>query len=191
MMKQLVFEDQNFEGIDFTAQPLDKGEYESCIFSNCIFSGQDLAHFVFIECEFIHCDLSTVNLKNTAFRDIQFKHCKLLGLHFDDCNDFLFEANFESCILNLSSFYGRKLKKTRFEQCSLREVDFGNADLSEAIFPKCDFLGATFDYTNLEKADFRTAINYSIDPETNPIKKAKFSLDGLVGLLHKYDIKVS
>jgi hypothetical protein len=42
----------------------------------------------------------------------------------------------------------------------------------------------------LEKADFRTAFNYSINPETNRIKKAKFSKEGLNGLLDKYDIEI-
>jgi len=52
-------------------------------------------------------------------------------------------------------------------------------------------LNATFDKTMLEKADFRTAYNYSIDPDNNRIKKAKFSQSGLGGLLHKYDIVIS
>jgi fluoroquinolone resistance protein len=42
----------------------------------------------------------------------------------------------------------------------------------------------------LEKADFRTSNGYSIDPEMNRIKKAKFSLEGVAGLLDKYDIEV-
>jgi len=51
-------------------------------------------------------------------------------------------------------------------------------------------MGATFDKATLEKADFRTAINYSIDPTNNRIKKAKFSLLGVVGLLDKFDISI-
>ena len=42
----------------------------------------------------------------------------------------------------------------------------------------------------LEKADFRTAFNYSIDPENNRMKKAKFSPPEVVGLLNKYDIEI-
>jgi fluoroquinolone resistance protein len=49
---------------------------------------------------------------------------------------------------------------------------------------------SVFDRTNLEKADFRSAGNYSIDPTTNKIKKARFSLDGVAGLLDKYDIEI-
>ena len=42
----------------------------------------------------------------------------------------------------------------------------------------------------LEKADFSTAYNYVIDPELNTIRKAKFSIAGITGLLHKYDIDI-
>ena len=40
----------------------------------------------------------------------------------------------------------------------------------------------------LFKADFRFAEKYSINPETNNIKKAKFLWPGIIGLLDKYDI---
>jgi hypothetical protein len=42
----------------------------------------------------------------------------------------------------------------------------------------------------LEKADFRSAFNFSIDPEMNRMKKAKFSRTGVFGLLHKYNIEI-
>jgi hypothetical protein len=49
---------------------------------------------------------------------------------------------------------------------------------------------ATFDRSLLEKADFRTAYQYTINPEHNRIKKAKFSATGLAGLLAHYDIEI-
>jgi fluoroquinolone resistance protein len=58
------------------------------------------------------------------------------------------------------------------------------------IFDNCDLKNAAFDQTILEKADFRTAFNYSIDPDNNKIKKAKFSISGLTGLLEKYNIEI-
>jgi hypothetical protein len=42
----------------------------------------------------------------------------------------------------------------------------------------------------LAAVDFSTAYNYTIDPEFNPMKKAKFSTQGIPGLLQKYDIKI-
>jgi hypothetical protein len=47
-----------------------------------------------------------------------------------------------------------------------------------------------FEETNLEKTDLRTAYNYTIDPDKNKLKKAAFSLNGLPGLLSKYDIVI-
>jgi uncharacterized protein YjbI with pentapeptide repeats len=58
------------------------------------------------------------------------------------------------------------------------------------MFDNCDLTGAVFDHTNIEKADFRTSYNYTIDPEINRIKKAKFSILGVSGLLDKYDIDI-
>jgi fluoroquinolone resistance protein len=127
-------------------------------------------------------------LTKTAFKDIKFKTCKLLGLHFSDCSDFLFSVDFDDCILRLSSFYRLKLKKTKFKNSNLQEVDFVEADLANAVFENCDLSGATFEDTILEKADFRSSRNYSINPEVNRIKKARFSIAGVSGLLDKYDI---
>jgi hypothetical protein len=51
-------------------------------------------------------------------------------------------------------------------------------------------LNAKFENTLLEKTNFETAYNFSIDPERNKIKKAKFALAGVPGLLHKYNIEI-
>jgi uncharacterized protein YjbI with pentapeptide repeats len=76
------------------------------------------------------------------------------------------------------------------DSCQLQEVDFSESDLNEGVFNDCDLTHATFERTNLEKADFRTASNFSIDPENNKLKKAKFSTDGLAGLLTKYQLQI-
>ncbi len=60
------------------------------------------------------------------------------------------------------------------------EADFRGADLSGTLFHNCD----------LSKADFSTAVNYNIDPGTNKIKKAKFSLFEVLGLLSVFDITI-
>ncbi|WP_026995901.1 pentapeptide repeat-containing protein [Flectobacillus major] len=183
--------DKKWMNTDFTITGFEKGEYENCVFINCNFHALNLSNYVFIDCQFIDSNLSTVSLNQTALRGITFKNCKLLGLIFDTCNDFLLALIFENCVLNHSSFYKRKLKKTVFKNTSLQEVDFSEADLSQAVFDNCDFFNATFGRTNLEKADLRTSYNYVLDPENNRIKKAQFSLSGLSGLLLKYDIVVA
>ncbi len=113
-----------------------------------------------------------------------------LQIGFDDCSDFLFAVSFQKCTLDYSSFTEKKMKKTKFADCSLKEADFSAADLSMAVFENCDLFLTVFQRTNLEKADLRTASNYSIDPEVNRIRKAKFSYSGISGLLIKYNIEI-
>ena len=62
--------------------------------------------------------------------------------------------------------------------------------MSSGVLDNCNLNRAIFSKTNLEKTDFRTAFNYSIDPEANKIKKARFSKMGLEGLLDKYQIEI-
>ncbi len=183
-------EDEKFEKIDFSVKKLEKGEYDNCQFVNCCFSGTDLSGISLSESEFIGCNLSMIKTMQTTFRDVKFKNCKLLGVHFEECSELLFQVNFEDSILDLSSFYKRKLKKIVFKSCSLKEVDFTEADLTQAVFQDCDLEKAVFDHTILDKADLRTAYSYSIDPAANSLKKARFSITGISGLLDKYDIEI-
>ncbi|HZB12656.1 MAG TPA: pentapeptide repeat-containing protein, partial [Chryseolinea sp.] len=81
-------------------------------------------------------------------------------------------------------------KKTVFKNSQLQETDFTECDVTGALFDNCDLTNATFAFTILEKADLRTSYNYSIDPEKNRVKKARFSLQGVTGLLDKYDIEI-
>jgi len=170
---------------------LKKGDYDSCSFTQCDLPSADLSGFRFLNCEFDSCNLSNVQLNNTAFQEVYFKQCKMLGLRFGDCKVFGFEISATDCPLNHSSFFEVNLRKTRFKACQLHEVDFTGADLHEASFDGCDLLHANFEQSNLEHADFRTAINYQIDPDLNKLKNARFSADGLAGLLSKYGIDIS
>jgi uncharacterized protein YjbI with pentapeptide repeats len=189
-MESIYIKDRNFGIEDFKNAPLLKGEYENCSFQNADLSNSDLSGFIFVDCKFIACNLSMVKTSNTTFRDIVFLDCKILGLHFETCQKFGLIFSFENCVLDHSSFYQLKIRKTNFNRCQLREVDFTEADVSGSIFNKCDLNGAVFDHTVLEKSDLSTAFGYSIDPEKNKIKKARFALSEIMGLLGKYDIEL-
>ena len=182
--------DKSFDKDNFTQTYLQKGEYENCVFNQCDFSNSDLSEIKFIDCEFKSCDLSLAKIGKTSFRDVKFKECKMLGLRFDTCHDFGLAFSFEGCVLNHSCFAATKIKKTIFKSSQLQETDFTDSDLTGAVFDRCDLNRASFENTNLEKADLRTSFNYSLDPETNRIKRAKFSLTGICGLLDKYDIEI-
>lgn len=171
--------------------PAFKGEeFEHCTFTGIDLQNTDLSGSRFIECAFNGCDLSNAKLHRTSFQEVRFINCKMMGLHFDDCNEFLLSFSFEGCMLDFSTYYKRKIKKTVFRNCSLREVDFSEADLSEALLDQCDLIDARFDHTVLEKADFSTSLNYRINPEINKIRKAKFSVIGLAGLMEQWDLEI-
>lgn len=182
--------DQTFKNQNYIQTRLPKSEYENCIFEGCNFSDGYLDNQNFMECEFIDCNLSNTNIAHTIFKEVTFLHCKMMGLKFEDCNDFLMDFSFHECTLDFSSFYGLTLKRQQFIECKMLGVDFADAELMEALFDGCDLKNTVFQQTNLEKADFRTALNFNIDPENNRIKKAKFSKEGALGLLNKYGINI-
>ena len=189
-MHKALFEDEKWVGLDYARAPLAPGEYEQCSFSGCTFLHADLSGIVFSGCDFTDCDLSMAQLRGTALREVRFSNCKLLGLRFDECHSFSFAVSFDKCVLNLSSFFRLKMPKTRFRDCKLEEVEFVEADLSQAIFDNCELRGALFEQTNLQGADFRTAYQFSIDPEINRIQKARFLRQNLAGLLDKFKISI-
>ena len=189
-MQENYHEDHTFDTIDFTQEVLPTGDYENCRFIQCDFSSIDLSDRKFADCEFTACNLSLAKLNRTAFRDIIFKECKMLGLQFDRCSQFGLAFTLDHCNLNHSSFYQTVLKKSRWSNSQFHEADFTECDLSGGIFDECDFLHAHFEKTILEKADLRTSLHYSIHPALNRIKKAKFSLSAITGLLDQYDIEI-
>jgi uncharacterized protein YjbI with pentapeptide repeats len=72
----------------------------------------------------------------------------------------------------------------------MHEADFTGSDLSGSIFDYCDLAGAIFENSVQEEVDFRTAYNYTIDPESNRIRKARFAAEWISGLLGKYGIEI-
>ena len=131
-----------------------------------------------------------VNLFKTSFNSILFLNSKLIGLHFEDCNQFTFDVRFENCNLNLSSFFKLKIKKTKFINSSLQDVEFNQTDLTSSQFENCNLLNSKFINSILENVDFKTSYNFSIDLEMNKVKGAKFSIQNIIGLLDKYDIEI-
>ena len=182
--------DKSFTKEDFSLNPIANAEYDNCTFVNCNFNEAILNGVVFTQCRFEGCNMSNAKTRGTAFKEVVFIDCKLLGLQFSAAEQFLFAAGFQGCYMQLVSFYKMKLKGTRFINCHLEDADFSEADLTSAQFKECELRSAIFENTILEKADLRTAANYTIDPEGNRIKKAKFSKEGLPGLLHKYNIDI-
>ena len=189
-MEALTHEDKTFSKIVYADKEVKNREFERCIFKDCDLSNSNFSNSRFTDCTFISCNLSMIKLNRSGLNNVVFKECKLLGINFHECEDFLFSVRFENGVLDYSSFVGKKMPKTIFTGTSLKSVVFAKANLTTAKFDNTDLLNAVFEETILKEADFLTAFNYRIDPELNTMNKAKFSLNGVAGLLFKYDIKL-
>ncbi len=179
-----------FEKSNFSECSFNRVDFSNCTFNDCDFTQADLTNIDFTDSHFINCNFTLTKMRGTGLKVINFDNCKIMGIDFSITNDFMFAVKFNESYLDYSTFFGKKMKNTLFSDCSVKEVDFTRVDLTGSIFKNCDLTSAIFLQSTIEKVDFTTAKNYSIDPEQNKIKNAKFSISDLPGLLTKYNIKV-
>lgn len=186
----VLHENKTFTNVNYVEKRLENREFVNCEFVNCDFTKSHLSENSFSQCTFKQCNFSMAVIAGAGFQDAVFIGCKMLGVDFTRCNKFMFSFTFTDCVLDYCTFYGTKLKKTTFTNCSLKEADFTETDLSASVFDRCDLWNAKFSNTILEKTDFRTALNFTIEPEFNKMKRARFTHAGLEGLLTKYNLDV-
>ncbi len=185
-----IIEDRAFTKASTADLQQQKATFENCRFISCDFANGNLSNIIFGDCQFEGCNLALCDIKNSGLQNIHFKDCKLSGVDFSKSRDFLFAVHAESCILDNAILYQRKNKGAKFIGCSMTETDFTEADLTNTVFDNCNLNRAFFNRTQLKGADFTSSYNFIIDPDMNFVKKAKFSLHGLPGLLSKYDILI-
>jgi uncharacterized protein YjbI with pentapeptide repeats len=179
-----------FKGIVYNENEISYKEYENCAFIDCNFTNCIFLAASFIDCKFVNCNFNGAKINHTSLRTVYFNKCKISDVNFAMIDKFIFEIHFKDCNLDFSKFYALKLKGTTFTNTSLVAVDFMAADLSEVVFENCDLYRSEFDKAIANKTNFKTSFNYTINPEKTKIKKAIFSLEGVKGLLYKYDIIV-
>jgi uncharacterized protein YjbI with pentapeptide repeats len=113
-----------------------------------------------------------------------------MGIGFYKCDKTFFSANFKNCQINYCNFSDLNMKSSSFDGSKLKENDFTNTVLKGADFKNVDLSGTVFHNCDLSNADFSSAVQYDINPNTNKIKKAKFSLPEATGLLQAFDITI-
>lgn len=183
------FTDRTFEELDFRNQSLENRIFDGCTFLRVNFNGSSFKRCRFLDCTFEQSDLSNIVLTSSDLRDVKFKECKLVGVNWINATS-LMHLSWDNCALNYGNFSGLDLRKSLMQNCVAREVDFAETNFSEANLRGTDFTAARFANTNLTKSDLRQAKNYSIRPDSNKIKKAKFSLPEAMLLLYGLDIEL-
>lgn len=180
-------ESQHLKQKDYTQQNLDGSTFIECTFESCDFTGSSLRNAKFENCSFRNCNIGLVKLDGCVFQQAKFIDCKIVGAEFYKCNKTFFSANFKDCNLHYCNFSDLNMKNATISG-KVKECHFTQTILTQAVFDDVDLAGTLFHKCDLSKADFTTAYNYSIDPLSNKIKKAKFSLPEAVNLLRMFDI---
>jgi uncharacterized protein YjbI with pentapeptide repeats len=189
------YRDRRFARITAHGQRYETVEFSGCRFDRCTFAQSTFYRCVFTECRFSICDMSGVQVPNSRWIDVAFKGSKLIGIDWTQVGEsavskLLISLDCDECVLNYSSFFGMNLAGRSFTRCVAHEVDLREADLTGAILGGTDFAGALFHNTTLRRADLIDAINYMIDPTTNAIAKARFTLPEVLSLLRGFDIVI-
>lgn len=181
---------QKIKSENFSKKSLEGHFYNSCSFSNCDFTESILRNAQFCSCIFEDCNFSLVKLEGCRLQDVQFIGCKIVGADFYKCEKTFFSPTFKKCMLHYCNFSDLNMKKISFNGSKLKECHFTNTNLHSVNFSETDLSGTLFHNCDLTLADFSTAENYDIDPQTNKIRKAKFSLPEAIGLLRGFDISI-
>lgn len=185
-------ENQKFENKKITK--LEGIQFNDCTFINCMFDHCDCMNTQFLECVFEKSKLVQVGFVHSQMRNCNFKQCECIGISFGNVVpngsvDTIFQecskSYFKYCI-----FQGMKLTKFQaitntFEQCS-----FHYCDMKSANFSGCQLMNSDFQQSNLQKANFKDSYGYIIDPKTNQLKGAMFSIPEVLHLLDGLEIKI-
>lgn len=182
--------DNEFKNVIFNENDIKFKDFENCTFLNCDFRNCEFKTVTFIDSNFFDCNFQDTKINYVSLRGVFFTKCNFTSVNFAMTDQVIYEFNFTDCLLDYAQFYALKLKKMQFINCSMVAVDFMASDLTEVVFDNCNLRRAVFIDTIANKANFSTSYDYIIDPEKNKLKKAQFSIEGLKGLLMKYDIVV-
>ncbi len=188
--KDAAYEHETFKGLKQEGLEMTAVDFYDVLFDGCNFQKAAFLECKFEKCRFVNCDLSLAKFQDASFPDTEFDGCKMLGIDWTQTAKSFFTVGFARCILNDSRFVGANLRRVKMVDCLAKRADFEAADLSDADCEMTDFEGANFLKTELTRADFRQAKNYSIDPSVNKLKKAKFTLPEALSLLAYLDITV-
>lgn len=186
----LSTEDKTIKSKSFAKAVLTHHIFTACSFNGCDFSESLLYNAQFNICTFTNCNFTLAKLDGCRLHDVQFIECKIIGTEFFKCDRTFFSLSFKKCLLQYCNFSDLIMKKTSFSGSKLQECHFKNTYLNNANFNDVDLSGTIFHNCDLSMADFSSAIHYNIDPQTNKIKKAKFSLPEVIGLLRGFDITI-
>ena len=188
------YHEEKFVDLDLSNRSIENVKFEYCFFTCCKFDSTTFKKCKFVDCTFKSTSMNLTNFDGSTFTETEFNQCNMKGINWTKMS-FPYivlgsPIHFTDCEISYSSFYELNLSSITLINCKAHEVDFRGTNLSNSDLSGTDFLNAQFCSTNLSHSDIRKSINYNISPTENNIRKAKFSLLEVIGLLNFCEIEI-
>ncbi len=188
-----TYEGRTFKRVALKAQTISKTQFVECAFTRCDFSEVAFKACHFLDCTFDDCTMRLTNVENTTFAKVRFDRCNLLGINWTQADwsqwtTKLSAMTFTACDLTYGIFLGLELKNAVMTDCIAHEINLAEANLTDADFAGTDFASAIFLQTDLTRANFVGAKNYTLNLNDNTTKAARFALPEAIRLLESMDL---
>ncbi|MCU0513781.1 MAG: pentapeptide repeat-containing protein [Anaerolineae bacterium] len=190
-----TFTGKSFKKTQAGKEIIRESTFQECTFSHCNFSEAQFYACRFLKCRFEECNMKLAKVADTTLAGVTFLHCNLMGIHWSEANwdewaTKLSAIVFDHCVLEYSVFLGLELRQLRMTNCNAREINLAETDLTEADLSGTDFAGAIFLKTNITRANFVGARNYTLNVMDNKCKGARFSLPEAMRLLYTLPVVI-
>ncbi len=182
-LDEVAYSNRTFVDLVHEGQTFRQREFASCTFERCRFGRSVFQECRFEGCTFKECDLGVIQVPGSIFIDVRFEGCKMIGVDWTAINTRLLRMGFDRCVLTHSTFARMDLRGMNLTACVCHDCDFLGANLGGALCRDTDLAKSRFVQTDLSGADFAGATRYLIDPTSNRVKGAIFSLPEAVSLL--------
>ena len=190
-----IQKEENFEGTEFNGirgiKDIKSKSFYNCTFTNCDFTESDFSFSLLSDCVFKDSNLSLIRLAETKIHSAQFNACKIMGVDFTQISKLIFKVGFRESQITKCTFSSLDMVESEFIDCNIYQSDFYKAKLGKSNFSGSDLEQSIFEDTDLRGVDFSNAKNYSINPLTNKIKNAEFTMPEAIHLLDALDVKIS
>jgi uncharacterized protein YjbI with pentapeptide repeats len=184
-----IIEDQTFTSQEYL-EKWSESHFFNCTFEHCQFKKTNWQNVQFRECVFKNCLIDQTLMDQCRLQQVTFEKCKLVGINFFKCTPTFFSIAFKNCLLHYCNFSDLKMPNSNFMYSKFYECHFNNTYLEKCDFSHTDLKNTIFHNCLLNKANFISAIHYSINPQTNKMKQATFSFPEAIELLRAMDIIV-
>jgi len=190
-----IQKEENFESIEFSGiqdiNDIKSKSFYNCTFTNCDFTGSDFSFSLLSDCVFKDSNFSLIKLAETKIHNAHFIACKVLGVDFTQVSKLIFKIGFRESQITKCTFALLDMNESEFIDCTIYQSDFYQSKLKKSNFSDSDLKDTIFENTDLTETDFCNAKNYSINPMTNKVKNAEFTMPDAICLLDALEVKIN